>query len=512
MRCFKGILPLFLFLFLYACEKPHTTFPFQNISLNDFDSLRNSAYVISAKKIDWYIDSLRLASHDTTFVDGFVNQYYANRSAYLWIDMRGADSRVDTLAHLLSRAEQEAVSVKTVFLLQISAALARLRAFDFTKNKNINLTLAEIEYFSTKAIVKYAAGMHFGFINPKKFMNALEKEDPSDTLNNKFRVLYAVPTETCDRKFLENVLQNVSKSSFVDEIYSDADKNANYVRLREEYTRKDLTLTQRRKLTVNMERCRWENVRELQKYIWINIPEFTLRAVDKVRNESLPMKVCVGSKNHKTPLLNGRIKRLELNPEWTVPQSIIRNEIAARHAEDEEYFERNQMRIIDKETNEEMLPAEVNADELKSGKYRVVQDKGDGNSLGRMIFRFDNDFAIYLHDTPNRQAFSRAQRMVSHGCIRVEKPLDLAVFLLEDKDSLVIDKIRIAIDLPPQTESGRKLAAKEDYKRMGLKTFNPEVPVLITYYTAYPDSNGHIIYTSDPYEYDDKIFRLLQTY
>ena len=168
--------------------------------------------------------------------------------------------------------------------------------------------------------------------------------------------------------------------------------------------------------------------------------------------------------------------------------------------------------IIDKTTEEEVMPGDVSAEMLKSGNYRVVQDKGEANSLGRMIFRFDNDFAIYLHDTPNRRAFNYKQRTVSHGCIRLEKPLELAVFLLDEKDPLVIDKIKIAIDMPPDTEKGKELANDEDYKRIGLKTFKPEVPLYITYYTAYPDNDGNVVYTSDPYGYDERMSRLLGSY
>ena len=353
--------------------------------------------------------------------------------------------------------------------------------------------------------------MHFGFINPGKFMNRLEMEEPEDSLCEKYRTLYDIPTQKCDRKYLDSMLACAASSILAREMRNTACRNRNYTFLREQYARKDLTLAQRRALAVNMERFRWQVPSGEGKYVWINVPDFILRAMDE-GHEALQMKVCVGSRKHKTPLLTSRIKRLELNPVWTVPQSIIRREIAVRHAEDEEYFERNNMRIIDKTTEEEVMPGDVSAEMLKSGNYRVVQDKGEANSLGRMIFRFDNDFAIYLHDTPNRRAFNYKQRTVSHGCIRLEKPLELAVFLLDEKDPLVIDKIKIAIDMPPDTEKGKELANDEDYKRIGLKTFKPEVPLYITYYTAYPDNDGNVVYTSDPYGYDERMSRLLGSY
>lgn len=511
MRWCKGLLSVFLFLFMYGCNEPATVYPYIDITLNSLDSLRNKQYAISPKAVKWYIDSLRLASKDTTFVDLYVNRYYANGNPYIWIDMRGASERVDSLVDVLSGIENEAISKKTVFFSQITEALGSIRRLDFKPHRNINYTLASLEYFSTKAFLRYVAGMHFGFINPGKFMNRLEMEEPEDSLCEKYRTLYDIPTQKCDRKYLDSMLACAASSILAREMRNTACRNRNYTFLREQYARKDLTLAQRRALAVNMERFRWQVPSGEGKYVWINVPDFILRAMDE-GHEALQMKVCVGSRKHKTPLLTSRIKRLELNPVWTVPQSIIRREIAVRHAEDEEYFERNNMRIIDKTTEEEVMPGDVSAEMLKSGNYRVVQDKGEANSLGRMIFRFDNDFAIYLHDTPNRRAFNYKQRTVSHGCIRLEKPLELAVFLLDEKDPLVIDKIKIAIDLPPDTEKGKELANDEDYKRIGLKTFKPEVPLYITYYTACPDNDGNVVYTSDPYGYDERMSRLLGSY
>ena len=102
-------------------------------------------------------------------------------------------------------------------------------------------------------------------------------------------------------------------------------------------------------LAANMERYRWRRSEtKTEKYVWINLPEFVLRATDEESGEELEMKICEGSVKHKTPQLTSNIERLELNPVWTVPQSIISKEIAPKHAEDEGYFERNKMMIIEK--------------------------------------------------------------------------------------------------------------------------------------------------------------------
>ena len=92
--------------------------------------------------------------------------------------MRGASERVDSLVDVLSGIENEAISKKTVFFSQITEALGSIRRLDFKPHRNINYTLASLEYFSTKAFLRYVSGMHFGFINPGKFMNRLEMEEP----------------------------------------------------------------------------------------------------------------------------------------------------------------------------------------------------------------------------------------------------------------------------------------------------------------------------------------------
>ena len=171
------------------------------------------------------------------------------------------------------------------------------------------------------------------------------------------------------------------------------------------------------------------------------------------------------------------------------------------------------MRIIDKVTGEEMNPEDISSEMLISGKYRIRQEKGDGNSLGRIIFRFPNNFSIYLHDTNNRNAFMQSGRCVSHGCIRVEKPLELAIFLLEKNDANLIDRIRIAIDLPPITDYGKSLLKKEGYKNIGYQSFKPAIPLSITYFTAVPSASGkEISYYPDIYDYDYEILKRLKSY
>lgn len=511
MKQVGKIMLFFLPLFFVGCKKGEVVHPYSNISYDYYDSLRQSKYAINAAKVRWYIDSLRLVTQDTVYCDIYVDKYYASGNPYIWIDMHGSDSRADSLSQILSTIDSDAVRKATVFQPQLHKALNALRNFDFSNGRNINLCLAEIEYYSTKGLVRYACGLRYGFINPGKLLNNLDKENPDDTLDTRCRTLYDVPTESAGKNYLEKIIGWARSHELKDKLSEVHNLNPNYLKLREEYSRKGLSKEQRMKIAVNMERYRWRTDRTGKKYVWINLPEFILRAIDEESGETLEMKICEGSREHKTPLLTSNIERVELNPVWTVPQSIIKREIAPNHAGDAEYFEKRKMKIIDKNSGDEVPPALASADMLKSGNFAVVQNKGEGNALGRMIFRFNNSFAIFLHDTPNHSAFDGSYRAVSHGCIRLEKPFELAVFLLDDKDPLTIDKMRVAVDLPPITPEGIDYAHSQ-HKPMGYHTYKPSVPLYITYFTAYASANGKITYTPDPYGYDNIIFSLLQSY
>ena len=130
---------------------------------------------------------------------------------------------------------------------------------------------------------------------------------------------------------------------------------------------------------------------------------------------------------------------MELNPYWNVPQSIIRKEIIPTYRRDTTYFTRNRMKVYDK-NGLQVNPHQVNWAKYagKGVPYTVKQDNKTGNSLGRIIFRFPNPHSVYLHDTPSRWAFTRNNRAVSHGCVRLQKALDFAFFLLKEPDEFCL--------------------------------------------------------------------------
>ena len=145
----------------------------------------------------------------------------------------------------------------------------------------------------------------------------------------------------------------------------------------------------------------------------------------------------------------------------------------------------------------------------KGVPYTVKQDNKTGNSLGRIIFRFPNPYSVYLHDTPSRWAFMRKNRAVSHGCVRLQKALDFAFFLLEEPDELLEDRIRIAMDLKPISEEGKKLPISAAYRELKHYSLEKYVPLFIDYQTVYLSADNNLMYCDDIYKYDPSLLKAM---
>ena len=263
-------------------------------------------------------------------------------------------------------------------------------------------------------------------------------------------------------------------------------------------------------LLINLERARWQYKSEKgSKYVIGNIAAFMLQAFNEEVDSILEMRICCGSVRNKTPLLYSKIYYMELNPYWNVPQNIIRKEIIPSYRRDTTYFTRNRMKVYDKNGNR------VNPHDIKWAKYTagvpftVKQDNKEGNSLGRIIFRFPNPYAVYLHDTPSRWAFNRSNRAVSHGCVRLERALDFAFFLLEKPDELLEDRIRIAMDIAPKSDEGKKLNRSEAYRELKHYSLKEAIPLFLDYQTMYLAADGKLSYCEDIYKYDDPLLEAL---
>lgn len=228
--------------------------------------------------------------------------------------------------------------------------------------------------------------------------------------------------------------------------------------------------SQIRQLELNRARSRDEEVRRRSsRYVEVNIPAFELRLVEN-GEVVLRSRVIVGDADTPTPVFHDQIRYIELNPYWYVPASIV-PELVRQAGGDMSYFERNNYIVRGGPGTGEPL--------------RLVQRPGPGNALGRMKFLFPNHHAVYLHDTSQPRLFGRAERSLSHGCVRVEKPMELAVALLA-RDGW--DEARIQVAL-----------ARGKTQRIEL---SEPVPVLLEYRTAFIDDAGVLQFRPDIYGHD----------
>jgi len=219
-------------------------------------------------------------------------------------------------------------------------------------------------------------------------------------------------------------------------------------------------------IAANMERFRWLPRSFGSRYVFVNVSAFKLQAYD-TGQKVLEMKVIVGQeyKDKATPVFADSMETVVFRPYWNVTPDIAAKEIFPKGPA---YLERENM-----ETYQE------------NGQTRVRQRPGPKNALGFVKFLFPNDFNIYLHDTPNHELFKEDVRAFSHGCIRVEKPAELAQWVL----GWPADKVREEMDNPPDNKSV-KVPRK--------------IPVYITYFTTYID-NGQLYFGNDLYNRDDKL-------
>ena len=245
-------------------------------------------------------------------------------------------------------------------------------------------------------------------------------------------------------------------------------------------------------LELNLERIRRLPASENKRYLLINIPAYQLYMIEN-NQVAYQSRVVVGKTKHKTPTLSSELHELVLNPYWNVPRSIAKNEIIPLIQKDPNYLSKNNMKLLGKLTDRTIVvnPQTIDWETMDSDKItlRFRQEPGAGNSLGQIKFLFPNTHSVYLHDTPSRNLFTRAQRAFSHGCIRVENPFALAEVLLSGNGDLSkYDLMYLA----------------RNKKRKSIVLDQP-IPIHITYMTSWTDEHGKTHFRSDIYQRDSKI-------
>lgn len=505
----KLILIVFVVCSFSACHENHFN-PNKNLTLDEYSPLVNDAFVLNKTKINEVIGRMCRNDRDTFEFDVQARQHYLGTEQLLWVTRSGLTHQADTLVEYISKVGEIGFSTDRFRLEEIKRDARILRSFEFDGNNDINTVAARLDYNLTKAFLAYYIGQRYGFVKPRKEFNHLLL-DANDTLKTIYRQLYDLPTESMSHDGYQELLGKIAKDSVPELLRNAEPQGAFYKRLKSMLP--EAEGVKRNRILANMERCRWrhDDYPHLHdKYVVVNIPSYRLIAVD--HDSVLTMNVVCGAQKTKTPLVNSRINLMELNPRWVMPSSVVKYEIA-HHAGDSAYFASRNYVITEKSTGKRMSPHAVSFSAFRSGAYGVYQEGGEGNALGRIIFRFPNDFAIYLHDTSSKSAFGRESRSLSHGCIRVEKPYQLAEFLLDDKDDATLDKIRYSMNVRTRVSDDDEDAEKIDKSKMihSLRV-KPEVPVFITYHTMYLMPDGTMRLYNDVYDYDQVLIRILNKF
>ncbi len=246
-------------------------------------------------------------------------------------------------------------------------------------------------------------------------------------------------------------------------------------------------------IEANLERWRWLSDDLGERYIKVNIANFDLQVIEKddmvFRTEAI-----VGIADRKTPVFSSTMTYLVLNPDWTVPPTILNTDIIPSVISNPEYLSKRNLKIL-RIDGTEVDPSSIDWNNMTTGfPYRIHQEPGPGNALGRVKFMFPNQYSVYIHDTPNHNLFKRTDRSFSSGCIRVNDPLALAAWLMKDDPAWGPAQIRNVIDQGVE------------------RTVNLENPIQvhIVYLTAWAGDDGLVYFRRDIYNRDQTLLAALK--
>jgi murein L,D-transpeptidase YcbB/YkuD len=256
----------------------------------------------------------------------------------------------------------------------------------------------------------------------------------------------------------------------------------------------NVPLTERvTQLQNSLERWRWLPDPYVNPRLLVNLPEFVLRGYTPEHKLDFTMKVVVGKVvgEHQTPVFTHMMKYLVFRPYWNVPVDIARKELVPHIVTNQGYLATKNFEVTN---NKGVVLTSYTAKQVSQGGVMVRERPGPKNSLGLVKFMFPNQYDIYLHSTPAVSLFDRTRRDFSHGCIRVQKPEDLAAWVLQGQGDWDLEKVQEAMNGGP------------DNHAVSLKT---PLPIVIFYATALVEEDGHVHFFDDIYGYDAEMQKVL---
>ncbi|MFN0257597.1 L,D-transpeptidase family protein [Pedobacter ureilyticus] len=305
-------------------------------------------------------------------------------------------------------------------------------------NSNLSANMGkkiDFEIFLTDAMISMANHLHYGRFNPIFNREKIESGNSIPFRAEEFLLKVAM-----DNQLMYAISALQPKMSQYRNLQE-------YLRLMTgQYTCDSYEVSEQqvRKIAINLERLRW-NATDSARYLMINIPSFQLEYVDG--DSTTIYRLVVGKPSSPTPLLQGLITQIETAPDWLIPQNIFINELLPQAEKDPLFFVKNHMAVYDTKGKLLLINPKTLRDIRNNPQdFRAKQSSGCDNALGNVVFRFNNRYGVYLHDTPLKQYFARKKRALSHGCIRVEFAVELArKILVADENVAALKSFDITI-------------------------------------------------------------------
>tara|TARA_B110000114_G_scaffold63020_1_gene66969 strand:+ start:1621 stop:3420 length:1800 start_codon:yes stop_codon:yes gene_type:complete len=418
-------------------------------------------------------------------------------------------------------------------------------AFLIARNKNEiidNIHIADTTYNELQKILIYYLNKKIAAEHSKINFSKYHKISVGDTVS----ILPEIIAKLKEKKLSNNAIQNVKDTT----IYTK--EIANMIKgIQEQYsltpdgimgykTFKIINESPKDNIDqvkTNLERQRWFTKPIDGAFVYINLPiyEVDMHWEDSIKT----MRVCIGKnlpdnyddlvqtytdsgwlyklpKNMETPQISSNITYMVINPTWTIPYSIIRNEMWWKLIKDPTYLKREGYKVYRGKT-------EINGDTIQWGKidklkipYQIVQNPGPKNSLGTVKYIFNNPFSIYLHDTPSKSSFKRTQRAVSHGCIRLQDPILFGEYLMQNSDSNNADDFRIKMGYAPKDpdrlkdyDTADSTAAIQKLVETTIVRLEKPMPLYLDYRTVYFDADWTLHFCYDIYDQNKLILEAM---
>jgi len=397
-----------------------------------------------------------------------VLRFYTRRLFWpVWSNDNGLLPQVEGLLTALREAEDEGLKSQDYHLTRLENVLTALRQ----QQGNAALSsaaFADVELLLTDALLTYGSHLLYGRMTPR----------PSDGFDT-----------SQEKVDLVGVLQEgVETNRIVDALHSLLPRHPGYAKLRQalaQYRKLPGADTQVRQIVHNMERWRWLPQELGRRYILVDVPAYTLEVVEHDQ-PVMTMRVVVGKPSWPTPVLSATMSHVVLNPDWRVPPNIATEELLPILRSNPGYLTQHNMRVSSGPHDVDPRSIDWGKVSKKNFPYRLRQEPGPKNPLGNIKFMFPNRFQVYLHDTPSRTLFAKPERAFSHGCVRVEKPTDLAEYVL--RGALSRDRLLASIG----QRTSRTIVLSEP------------VPIYFVYRTVLVKDNGTVQFQPDIYGYDDQ--------